>query len=69
MPEKVAVIGYGNTRNICKSATPELASIDHGVDELARKLVETLQNPESTPEPVRTKLVIRNSAILNPIEK
>ncbi len=65
VPGDVALIGYGNTLNICRSTMPELASIDHRVGELARKLVETLRTPEFFPDPVQTKLVMRNSADLN----
>jgi transcriptional regulator, lacI family len=62
-PGDVAVIGYGNTVNICESTSPELTSIDHSVRTLARALVATLTGEMMPGALLKTSLTIRNSTI------
>lgn len=63
VPGRVALVGYGNVYNICRSTTPELTSIHHGTEEVAHKMVRALEDPTVTEQAVLTRLVIRQSSI------
>lgn len=63
VPGKVALVGYGNILNICRSTTPELTSIHHGMEELAAKLAAALEKPGTRFPPVLSHLVVRQSSI------
>ncbi|WP_288515614.1 LacI family DNA-binding transcriptional regulator [uncultured Victivallis sp.] len=63
VPDRIALVGYGNVRNICRSTAPELTSIHHGTEEVACKLARALTDPAAAEQPVLSRLVIRESTV------